>query len=94
MQNIGLESCSLLTTAPLQVVDCDLEADSASSKLECSHIELGWGLCDLWRRWWLLSPRVEFPESRIQLAVGILIVKNRYGVCPQRDAGELTGCFI
>ena len=34
------------------------------------------------------TPRVEFPESRIQLAVGILIVKNRYGVCPQRDAGE------
>ena len=37
-------------------------------------------------------PFARDPEKvRVQLSIGILIVKNRYRVCTRSDAGELAG---
>jgi len=74
-------------------VDCDLEAESASSKLECSHIEFGWphvtsGVVG--------SPYAlarDSEEVRIELAVGILVVKHRNSVGAWCDPRKLADGF-
>ena len=75
-------------------MDYDLEADSASRKLECSRIEFGWAHVTSGIIGGSYALAWNSQEVRIQPAVGILIVKNRYGVCSQRDGGELAGCSL
>src|SRR6516165_1383 len=33
-------------------------------------------------------------ELRVELAVGILIVEHRYGICPRRNGGEFAGSLL
>ena len=60
-------------------MDCDLEADSGSSKLKCRRIEFGQAHVTVGVVGSSYALAKDPQQVRIQLAVGILVVKHRYG---------------